>query len=141
MELLLAESLREAHAAGALRSQDCQSAFKFKYCRPNNRQDLERVTVDTTVQSKALIFPTDAKLLHAVIKGLNRLVSRRGVSPILASPRRRDDGGPPRPCQTVKAASAGLRILRSRPGRIIRRKIEGQSALEEAFALPLGPAM
>jgi hypothetical protein len=36
-----------------------------------------------------------------------------------------------------------LRILRSRLGRIIRdirRKIEGQPALEEAFALPLGRA-
>jgi IS5 family transposase len=36
-----------------------------------------------------------------------------------------------------------LRILRSRLGRIIRdirRKIEGQDALEEAFALPLGRA-
>ena len=36
-----------------------------------------------------------------------------------------------------------LRILGSRLGRIIRdirRKIEGQQALEEAFALPLGRA-
>ena len=36
-----------------------------------------------------------------------------------------------------------LRLLRSRLGRIIRdirRKIEGQPALEEAFALPLGRA-
>jgi IS5 family transposase len=46
---LLAESLRGvAHGAGALRSND-----------------LKRVTVDTTVQPKAITFPTDAKLLHA----------------------------------------------------------------------------
>jgi IS5 family transposase len=50
--LLLAESLRVAHAAVALRSQD-----------------LKRVTVDTTVQPKAITFPTDAKLLHAAIRG------------------------------------------------------------------------
>ncbi len=56
LEFLLAESLRVAHAAGALRSKD-----------------LKRVTVDTTVQPKAITFPTDAKLLHAAIKGLNRL--------------------------------------------------------------------
>jgi IS5 family transposase len=32
--------------------------------------DLKRVTVDTTVQPNAITFPTDAKLLHAAIKGL-----------------------------------------------------------------------
>src|SRR5215813_13646955 len=52
LELLLAESLRVAHEAGALRTKD-----------------LKRVTVDTTVQPKAITFPTDAKLLHAAIKG------------------------------------------------------------------------
>src|SRR5260221_10767903 len=62
LELLLAESLRVAHEAGALRTND-----------------LKRVTVDTTVQPKAITFPTDAKLLHAAIKGLNRLARRQGV--------------------------------------------------------------
>ena len=52
LELLLAESLRVAHEAGALRTKD-----------------LERVTVDTTVQPKAITFPTDGKLLHAAIRG------------------------------------------------------------------------
>ena len=50
--LLLAESLRVAHESGALRTKD-----------------LARVTVDTTVQPKDITFPTDAKLLHAAIKG------------------------------------------------------------------------
>jgi transposase, IS5 family len=62
LESLLAESLRVAHEAGALRGQD-----------------LKRVTVDTTVQPKAITFPTDAKLLHAAIKGLNRLARRHAV--------------------------------------------------------------
>ena len=36
-------------------------------------RDLKRVTVDTTVQPKAITLPTTgAKLLHAAIKGLNR---------------------------------------------------------------------
>src|SRR3954466_13208810 len=128
LESLLAESLRVAHEAGALRGQD-----------------LKRVTVDTTVQPKAITFPTDAKLLHAAIKGLNRLARRHAV-------RLRQSYS-----RVAKAAAmmAGryahakqfsrhqrqLRILRSRLGRIIRdvrRKIEGQPALEEAFALPLG---
>jgi IS5 family transposase len=62
LELLLAESLRVAHASGALRSHD-----------------LKRVTVDTTVQPKNVSFPTDAKLLHAAIRGLNRLANQHGV--------------------------------------------------------------
>ena len=62
LELLLAESLRVAHETGALRTRD-----------------LTRVTVDTTVQPKAITFPTDAKLLHAAIKGLNRLAHKCGV--------------------------------------------------------------
>ena len=33
-------------------------------------QDLKRITVDTTVHPKAITFPTDAKLLHAAVKGL-----------------------------------------------------------------------
>jgi hypothetical protein len=48
LELLLAESLRVAHASRALRTKD-----------------LARVTIDTTVQPKNITFPTDAKLLHA----------------------------------------------------------------------------
>src|SRR5215207_7394688 len=43
LELLPAESLRVAHASGALRTKD-----------------LARVTVDTTVQPKNITFPTDA---------------------------------------------------------------------------------
>jgi IS5 family transposase len=62
LEILLAESLRVAHDSGALRTRD-----------------LKRVTVDTTVQPKSITFPTDAKLLHAAIKGLNRLAGQHGV--------------------------------------------------------------
>ncbi|MBB4423639.1 hypothetical protein GGD66_002183 [Bradyrhizobium sp. CIR48] len=65
--------LDPAHETGTLRSQD-----------------LKRVTVDTTVQSKAITIPTDAELLHAAIKGLNHLARRHGVrsgNPMLARPR------------------------------------------------------
>lgn len=60
LELLLADSLRVAHAAGALRSQD-----------------LKWVTVDRTVQPKAITFY--AKLLHAAIRRINRLARQHGV--------------------------------------------------------------
>jgi IS5 family transposase len=54
--------VERAHEVGALRGQD-----------------LKRVTVDTAVQPKAITVPTDAKLLHAAINGLNRLARRHGV--------------------------------------------------------------
>src|SRR6266480_2726637 len=115
LELLLAESLRVAHEAGALRSKD-----------------LKRVTVDTTVQPKAITFPTDAKLLHAAIKGLNRLATKHSVklrqsysrvakaAAMMASRYAH--------AKQFKRHHRQLRILRSRLGRIIRdirRKIEG----------------
>ena len=128
LELLLAESLRVAHEAGALRGQD-----------------LKRVTVDTTVQPKAITFQTDAKLLHAAIKGLNRLARRHGVRLRQSYSRVAKAvammAGRYAHAKQFRRHQRQLRILRSRLGRIIRdirRKIEGQPALEEAFALPLG---
>jgi IS5 family transposase len=62
LELLLAESLQDAHESGEMRTKD-----------------LKRVTVDTPVQPKAIAFLTDAKLLHAAIKGLKCLAQKHGV--------------------------------------------------------------
>jgi IS5 family transposase len=70
---LLAESLRVAHEAGALRNQDLKWVT---------------VTVDTTVQLKAITFPTDAKLLHAPSRGSTVWRASCG-SPIFALPRPR----------------------------------------------------
>ncbi|XIA67456.1 IS5 family transposase [Bradyrhizobium sp. TZ2] len=130
LELLLAESLRVAHEAGALRTRD-----------------LERVTVDTTVQPKAISFPTDAKLLHAAIRGLNRLARKYGVrlrqSYLRIAKAAAMMAGRYAHAKQFKRHQRQLRILRSRLGRIIRdirRKIEGQDALEEAFALLLSRA-
>src|SRR5205807_3753773 len=130
LELLLAESLRVAHEAGALRSQD-----------------LKRVTVDTTVQPKAITFPTDAKLLHEAIKGLNRLARKHGVrlrqSYLRIAKTAAMMAGRYAHAKQFKRQQRPLRIPRSRLGRTIRdihRKIEGQTVLENAFALPLGRA-
>ncbi|WP_247440358.1 IS5 family transposase, partial [Bradyrhizobium sp. CW7] len=130
LEILLAESLRVAHEAGALRGQD-----------------LQRVTVDTTVQPKAITFPTDAKLLHAAINGLNRLARRHGVrlrqSYSRVAKAAAMMAGRYAHAKQFRRHQRQLRILRSRLGRIlrdIRRKIGGQPALGEAFALPLSRA-
>ena len=127
LELLLAETLRIAHAAGALRTKD-----------------LARVTVDTTVQPKAITFPTDAKLLHAAIKGLNRLAKKHGVrlrqSYLRLANRAAMMAGRYAHAKQFKRHHRQLRFLRARLGRLIRdigRKIVGQPQLEAVFQWPL----
>ena len=62
LELLLAESLAAAQRGGAV-----------------DEKHLRRVTVDTTVQPKAVTHPTDSKLLQRGIEILVRLARRHGV--------------------------------------------------------------
>jgi len=123
LDLLLAESLRLAHASGALRTKD-----------------LARVTVDTTVQPKNITFPTDAKLLHAAIKGLNRLARRHGVrvrqSYLRIAKRAAMMAGRYAHAKQFNRLRRELRLLRTRLGRLIRdirRKIKGQAESEAAF--------
>jgi IS5 family transposase len=130
LELLLAESLRVAHASGAIRTRD-----------------LKRVTVDTTVQPKAITFPTDAKLLHAAIKGLNRLARKHSVrlrqSYLRIAKRAAMMAGRYAHAKQFNRYRRELRILRTRLGRIIRdirRRIVGRAELEAAFAWPLSCA-
>jgi IS5 family transposase len=130
LELLLAESLRVAHETGALRTGD-----------------LKRVTVDTTVQPKAITFPTDAKLVHAAIRGLNRLARARGVklrqSYLRIAKQAAMMAGRYAHAKQFKRHRAQLRLLRTRLGRLIRdirRKIAGRPEIEAAFELPLARA-
>ena len=130
LELLLAESLRVAHQTGALRTRD-----------------LKRVTVDTTVQPKAITFPTDAKLLHAAIKGLNRLTRRCGVrlrqSYLRIAKRAAMMASRYAHAKQFKRHHRQLRLLRSRLGRIIRdirRNIAGRPELAAVFEAPLARA-
>ncbi len=130
LELLLAESLRVAHEAGALRTKE-----------------LARVTVDTTVQPKNITFPTDAKLLHAAIKGLNRLAQKHGVrlrqSYARIAKRAAMMAGRYAHAKQFKRHHRELRILRTRLGRLVRdigRKIAGKADIEAVFAWPLARA-
>ena len=127
--LLLAESLRVAHTSGALRPRD-----------------LVRVTVDTTVQPKNITFPTDAKLVHAAIKGLNRLARQHGVplrqSYLRLAKRAAMMAGRYAHAKQFNRHQRELRFLRTRLGRLIRdirRKVRGRD-LEAAFESPLSRA-
>jgi transposase, IS5 family len=130
LDLLLAESLRVAHQSGALRTRD-----------------LARVTVDTTVQPKNIAFPTDAKLLHAAIKGLNRLARHHRVrlrqSYIRVAQRAAMMAGRYAHAKQFNRHRRQLRLLRIRLGRLIRdigRKIAGRP-IEAAFDSALARAI
>jgi IS5 family transposase len=121
---LLQESLAVAHRSGALQTKD-----------------LERVVVDTTVQEKAIAHPTDARLNHRAIEKLVDLARREGVnlrqSYLRLAKRAAIMVGRYTHAHQFKRAHRALKFLRTRLGRIIRdirRKIEGNAALEDRFA-------
>jgi transposase, IS5 family len=130
LELLLAESLRVPNEVGALRTKD-----------------LARVNVDTTVQPKNVTFPTDAKLLHAAILGLNRMARKHAVrlrqSYLRVAKRAAMMAGRYAHAKQFNRHHRQLRFLRTRLGRLvrdIRRKIKGKENLQAAFAVPLSRA-
>ena len=120
---LLQESLSVAHRTGAIETKD-----------------LERVVVDTTVQEKAIAHPSDARLMHRAIERLVDLAKREGVelrqSYLRVAKRAAIMVGRYTHAHQFKRARRELKFLRTRLGRIIRdirRKIEGDPALEDRF--------
>ena len=120
---LLQESLSVAHRTGAIATKD-----------------LERVVVDTTVQEKAIAHPSDARLMHRAIEKLVDLAKRAGVelrqSYLRVAKRAAIMVGRYTHAHQFKRARRELKFLRTRLGRIIRdirRKIEGDPALEDCF--------
>jgi IS5 family transposase len=106
--------------------------------------DFSKVIVDTTVQPKAVAFPTDAKLMHRARERLIRLAKKHGVTlrqsykrvgkrALIAHQRYAH-------AKQFKRANRALRTLRTYLGRVTRdivRRIKGDGALEEVFGLPL----
>jgi transposase, IS5 family len=128
---LLQESLSVAHRTGAIETKD-----------------LERVAIDTTVQEKAIAHPTDARLTHHAIEKLVELAKREGVelrqSYLRLAKRAAIMVGRYTHAHQFKRARRELKFLRTRLGRIIRdirRKIEGNTALEERFGPLLALAL
>jgi len=103
-------------------------------------RQLERITVDTTVQTKAVAHPTDSHLRLRAAEWLVRLAKRQGVklrqsfARLMVQARREvgrflHTGG-------NKQGLRWLRKMRTWLGRLtrdIRRKITGDAALETAF--------
>ena len=128
---LVSESLRVAHQTGAIKTTD-----------------LKRVTVDTTVQPKAIAFPTDAKLIYKAIVMLGREAKRHGIKlrqsyvrigklALIKAQRYAH-------AKQFKRHKKQLKLLRTRLGRVIRdisRKMQGNDALETAMAEALSLAI
>jgi transposase, IS5 family len=106
--------------------------------------DFTRIIVDTTVQPKAITFPTDAKLLHRAREKLVRLAQRQGVR-LRQSYRRLGKAALIRHqryahAKQFKRANRALKSLRTYLGRVIRdidRKTQDHDALRPIFERPL----
>jgi IS5 family transposase len=106
--------------------------------------DFSKVIVDTTVQPKAVAFPTDAKLMHRARERLVRLAKKTGVElrqsyervgkrALIAHQRYAH-------AKQFKRANRALKTIRTYLGRVVRdilRKIKGEGELESVFAPPL----
>ena len=124
---LLQESLAIAVKSGAMKPADTR-----------------QVIVDTTVQPKNVMFPTDAKLLHRGRERLVRLARKAGLKlrqtyarvGKLALIRRQRYAH----AKQFKRANKALRKLRTYLGRTVRdikRRIGGDTELEARFKWPL----
>jgi IS5 family transposase len=119
----------------ALLQESLAVASKTKAIKPT---DLNRIIVDTTVQPKNVMFPTDARLLNRAREILVRLAQRHGVKlrqsyarvgkfALIKHQRYAH-------AKQFKRANRALKTLRTYLGRVIRdvaRKIEGDGWLEE----------
>ena len=106
--------------------------------------DFAKLSVDTTVMPKNVMFPTDAKLLHRARERLVRLARANGI-PLrqtyvrvgkyaLIKHQRYAHA------HQFKRANKALRTLKTQLGRIIRdigRRIKGKEDLEALFERPL----
>src|SRR3974390_2416217 len=119
-------------------------ATRTKAAKPS---DFSKVIVDTTVQPKAVAFPTDAKLMHRARERLARVPGKHGVRlrqsyarvgkhALIAYQRYAH-------AKQFKRANRALRRVRTYLGRVFRdivRKTKDDANLRQVFAEPLSLA-
>src|SRR6266446_4763866 len=124
----------------ALLQESLSVATRTEAIKPS---DLNRVIVDTTVQPKNVMFPTDARLLNRAREKLVRLAKRYGVKlrqsyarvgkfALIKHQRYAH-------AKQFKRANRALKTLKTYLGRVIRdlaRKIEGKADLVGEIVLP-----
>lgn len=96
-------------------------ALKTKALKP---QDLTKITVDTTVQEKAITFPTDAKLHYKAIEKLGEVAKDNGIdlrqSYVRVAKQTLIMVGRYRHAKQMKRAKKSMRKLHTYLGRLIR---------------------
>jgi IS5 family transposase len=107
-------------------------------------RQLERITVDTTVQTKAIAHPSDSHLIVRAIEWLNRAARKHGVklrqSFMRLAPRAKKEAARLMHTGGHKQGMRWVRKLRTWLGRLIRdieRKIAGNKVAEAQFATVL----
>jgi IS5 family transposase len=130
LENIVQESLHSAFRLGALETKD-----------------IERVAVDTTVQPKAVTFPTDAKLCYKAIVSLGKLAQHEGLelrqSYVRVAKHTLVKVGRYRHAKQMKRAKKVEKKLKTYLGRIIRdieRRIAEDDVLKEKFFISLHKA-
>jgi IS5 family transposase len=128
----------------ALLQESLAVATRTEAMKPS---DLSRVVIDTTVQPKAVMFPTDAKLLNRARERLVRWAKKLGVNlrqsyarvgklALIKHQRYAH-------AHQFKRANRSLRKLKTYLGRVIRdieRHIAGNEGLRETLLRPLSLA-
>lgn len=128
----------------ALLQESLATATRLRAAKP---ADFRAVIVDTTVQEKAITFPTDAKLMHRARERLVKLArkhrlalrqsyARVGKFALIKHQRYAH-------AKQFKRANRQLKRLRTMLGAVIRditRKIAGRSSLMQIFGLSLSLA-
>src|ERR1700741_598446 len=125
----------------ALLQESLSVATRTEAIKPSG---LNRVIVDTTVQPKNVMFPTDARLLNRAREILVRLAKRYGVK-LRQSYRRVGKFALIKHqryahAHQFKRANKALRKLKTYAGRVLRdigRKTAGNDMLSDLFAWPL----
>ena len=122
----------------ALLQESLAVAVRTGAARPS---DFARLTVDTTVQPKNVMFPTDARLLHRARERLVRQAKARGVvlrqSYVRVGKYALIKHQRYAHARQFKRAKRAQRSLKTQLGRVIRdieRKIKGKEELEARFA-------
>ena len=110
-------------------------------------QSAQRVIVDTTVQDKAVRFPTDAQLLHRCREHLVTLAKRYGLglrqSYVRVGAKALRRHGRYRHAKQTKRAARELRRLKTWLGRVvrdIRRRLQVQAAKRQVLEQKLSQA-
>lgn len=128
----------------ALLQESLATATRLRAAKP---ADFRAVIVDTTVQEKAITFPTDAKLMHRARERLVKLAKKHGLAlrqsyarvgkfALIKHQRYAH-------AKQFKRANRQLKRLRTMLGALIRditRKIAGRPSLMQIFGLPLSLA-